>query len=64
MVNRGLVKEWGSVLDAQVARIDRAEADLVGPHPNYWAYLQVLASVETFVKGVVERVRGEVHPPN
>lgn len=60
VVNRSLIKEWGSVLDAQGARIDRAEAELTGPHPNYWAYLQALSAVEAFVKGVVERVRGEI----
>ncbi|GGL97306.1 hypothetical protein [Nakamurella endophytica] len=59
VVDRGLVREWGSVLDAQVARIDRAVAELTGPHPDYWAYLQALAAVESFVKGVVERVRSE-----
>ncbi len=57
VVDRQLVPQWGSVLDAQAARIDRAAAELTGSHPDYWAYLQSLRSVETFVKGVVDRVR-------
>ncbi len=57
VVDRGLVKEWGTVLDAQSKRVDRAIDLLGGVHPNYWAYLQELNSVETFVKSIVERVR-------
>lgn len=60
VVGKGLVPQWGSVLDAQVERIDRAVADLVGPHPNYWAYLQTLDAVESFVRDVVDRIRGEL----
>ncbi len=59
VVTRGLVKQWGSVLDAQSARIDRAAADLVGTHPDYWSYLQTLKSVDGFVRNVIDRVRGE-----
>ncbi len=59
VVDRGLIAQWGSVLDAQAARIDRATAELTGPHPNYWAYLQALHSVDAFVKNVIDRVRGE-----
>ena len=58
VVDRGLVNQWGSVLDAQAARIDRAAADLTGPHPDYWSYLQALHSVDAFVKNVIDRVRG------
>ncbi len=57
VVDRGLVKEWGSVLDAQSKRVERATDLLGGVHPNYWAYLQELHSVETFVKSIVDRVR-------
>jgi hypothetical protein len=60
VVDRNLIKEWGSVLDAQSDRIDRAVADLSGPHPDYWGYLQALAAVESFVKGVIDRVRAEI----
>ena len=59
VVDRGLVPAWGSVLDAQAARIERAANDLTGSHPDYWSYLQTLRSVEAFVKNVIDRVRGE-----
>ncbi len=58
VVDRGLIPQWGSVLDAQAARIDRATAELTGPHPDYWSYLQALQSVDAFVKNVIDRVRG------
>ncbi len=57
-VNRGLVAEWGSVLDAQLARIDRANAALTGTHPDYWSYLQDLDSISSFITGVIDRMRG------
>ncbi|MGA9873921.1 MAG: hypothetical protein WBQ44_22635, partial [Rhodococcus sp. (in: high G+C Gram-positive bacteria)] len=57
-VNRGMVAEWGSVLDAQLARIDRANAALTGPHPDYWSYLQDLDSIASFITGVIDRMRG------
>ncbi len=57
VVDRGLTAQWGTVLDAQSRRVDVALTKLVGPHPNYWAFLSELESVTTFVKGVVERVR-------
>ena len=59
VVDRGLVQQWGSVLDAQSQRVERAAAELVGTHPNYWAYLQALQSVEAFVKTIVDRVRAQ-----
>ncbi|SDO63432.1 hypothetical protein SAMN04515671_1545 [Nakamurella panacisegetis] len=59
VVSRGLVPQWGSVLDAQSDRIERAAADLTGTHPDYWTYLQTLQSVDAFVKNVIDRVRGE-----
>ncbi len=57
VVDRKLVPQWGSVLDAQAARIERAAAELTGRHPDYWAYVQTLRSVEAFVRGVVDKVR-------
>ncbi|OZD12119.1 hypothetical protein CH253_25860 [Rhodococcus sp. 06-156-3C] len=57
-VNRSLVAEWGSVLDAQLARIDRATATLTGTHPDYWSYLQDLRSISGFISGVIDRMRG------
>ena len=56
VLDRGLVAEWGSVLDAQSRRVDVARQKLVGPHPNYWAYLTELASVTEFVRTVVDQV--------
>lgn len=57
-INRGLVAEWGSVLDAQLARIDRAHAALTGTHPDYWSYIQDLDSISRFITGVIDRMRG------
>ena len=56
-INRGLVAEWGSVLDAQLARIDRAGSALTGAHPDYWSYLQDLDAISDFIAGVIERMR-------
>lgn len=57
-INRGLVAEWGSVLDAQLARIDRASTALTGTHPDYWSYLQDLNTISDFIARVIERMRG------
>ncbi|MGI5222330.1 hypothetical protein [Nocardia sp. CA-290969] len=56
-VSRGLVAEWGSVLDAQVERLDRVAASLTGRHPDYWAYVNELDTITEFIAGVVERMR-------
>lgn len=56
-VHRGLVAEWGSVLDAQSDRIDRATAGLTGRHPDYWAYVSELDASAAFIAGVVDRMR-------
>lgn len=56
-VDRGVVAEWGSVLDAQVARIERIVSQLTGAHPDYWAYHQALDDVSVFIAGVVDRIR-------
>ncbi len=56
-VTRGLVPEWGSVLDAQVERLDRITASLSGRHPDYWAYVKELDTIADFIAGVVERMR-------
>lgn len=60
VVNQGKVPQWGSVLDAQGDRIDRAVEGLTGGHPDYWGYLQALAAVESFIKDVVDKVRDEL----
>jgi chromosome segregation ATPase len=56
-VSRGLVAEWGSVLDAQVERLDRVTASLTGRHPDYWAYMKELDTITEFIAGVVDRMR-------
>jgi hypothetical protein len=56
-VDRGAVPQWGTVLDAQAARLDRIVADLGGPHPDYWAYHQALGDVAEFIANVVSRIR-------
>ncbi|MDF3308238.1 hypothetical protein [Rhodococcus sp. T2V] len=57
-VNRGLVREWGSVLDAQLERIDRIAGTLTGRHPDYWAYVTQLDAVSAFIAEVVQKMRG------
>ncbi len=61
-VSRGLVAEWGSVLDAQVERLDRVAASLTGRHPDYWAYVNELDTIAEFIAGVVERMRKQPPP--
>jgi hypothetical protein len=56
-VSRGLAPEWGSVLDAQLDRIDRIAGGLNGRHPDYWAYVTGLDAVKTFISGVVQRMK-------
>ncbi|MBC7305114.1 MAG: hypothetical protein H5T78_29735 [Nocardia sp.] len=56
-VDRGLVAEWGSVLDAQAERLDRITSGLTGRHPDYWAYVSELGTVAEFIAGVVDRMR-------
>lgn len=57
-MQRDLVDEWGSVLDAQADRIDRACAALDGVHPDYWTYMSDLEAIDSFTLGVVDRMRG------
>ncbi len=61
-VSRGLVGEWGSVLDAQAARIDRIGETLSGRHPDYWAYVRELEAITEFIGGVVDRMRKQPGP--
>ncbi|MFC4373974.1 hypothetical protein ACFO5K_07640 [Nocardia halotolerans] len=63
-VDRGLVGEWGSVLDAQAERLDRITAGLTGRHPDYWAYVTELNTVADFIGGVVERMRKHIATDN
>ncbi len=57
-VQKRQVPRWGSVLDAQHARIERAIADLERVHPDYWQYLQTLADVDRMIADAVDRMRG------
>ncbi|KXP08277.1 hypothetical protein AXK57_17620 [Tsukamurella pulmonis] len=57
-VQKQQVPRWGSVLDAQHARIERAFADLDRVHPDYWQYLQTLADVDRVIGDAVDRMRG------
>jgi hypothetical protein len=50
VVDRGLVREFGPVLDAQSVRLQNAQNRLTGVHPDYWLYL-------TELRGITERVR-------
>lgn len=58
-VTRGVVREWASVLDAQVDRIDRVVGQLNGRNPDYWGYVSGLDAVSSFISGVVQRMRTE-----
>ncbi|MBS4101556.1 hypothetical protein [Tsukamurella paurometabola] len=57
-VQKQQVHRWGSVLDAQHARIERAIADLDRVHPDYWQYLQTLADIDRMITDAVDRMRG------
>lgn len=61
-VQKRLVGEWGSVLDAQHDRIERASQALERVHPDYWRYLQELEAVERDIAQVVSRMRGTANP--
>lgn len=56
-VNRDAVDEWGTVLDAQVTRVNRIVAALDGHPPDYWKYHTALNEVSQFVTNVVNRIR-------
>lgn len=59
-VNHSLVDEWGSVLDAQADRIERAKGDLDRVHPDYWGYLTQLRAVDDRIIEIISRMRGQV----
>ncbi|GGF42783.1 hypothetical protein [Williamsia phyllosphaerae] len=58
-VDRGLVPQWGTVLDAAAARADRATAGLTGTHPDYWGYVTELNDIAAFVADVVGKMKGQ-----
>ena len=45
VVDRGLVKRFGPILDAQSVRLQNAQDRLTGVHPDYWLYLSELRGV-------------------
>jgi hypothetical protein len=51
------VNEWGSVLDAQVERIDYIVSRVDVPRPDFWAYSQALDAVSDFVAATVDKMR-------
>lgn len=56
-VAHGLTKQWASVLDAQLHRIETLEAPLGNSHPDYWAYATGLDKVADFIQSVVAKMR-------
>ncbi|GAA1483059.1 hypothetical protein GCM10009624_34990 [Gordonia sinesedis] len=59
-LNNGLVDAWGTVLDAQADRIERAKVALRRIHPDYWTYLSELRAVDRRIAEIIDRMRGEV----
>lgn len=57
VVDRGLVAEFGPVLDAQSVRLQNAQERLTGAHPDYWFYLTELRGIRDRVRQAVEEVR-------
>ena len=57
VVDRGLVREFGPILDAQSVRLQNAQDRLTGVHPDYWLYLTELRGITERVREVVNRAR-------
>jgi hypothetical protein len=57
VVDRGLVKRFGPILDAQSVRLQNAQDRLTGVHPDYWLYLSELRGVRTRAQEVVAQAR-------
>ena len=57
VVDRGLVKRFGPILDAQSVRLRNAQDRLTGVHPDYWLYLSELRGVRRRVQEVVAEAR-------
>jgi hypothetical protein len=57
VVDRGLVREFGPILDAQSVRLQNAQDRLTGVHPDYWLYLTELRGIAERVREVVARAR-------
>lgn len=59
-VQKGHIAQWGSVLDVQHERIERATAELDRVHPDYWGFVQTLADVDRTVDSATDRMRGRL----
>ena len=57
VVDRGLIKRFGPILDAQSVRLQNAQDRLTGVHPDYWLYLSELRGVRTRAQEVVAEAR-------
>jgi hypothetical protein len=57
VVDRGLVKRLGPILDAQSVRLRNAQERLTGVHPDYWLYLTELRGVRERAQEVVAQAR-------
>jgi hypothetical protein len=57
VVDRGLVREFGPILDAQSVRLQNAQDRLTGVHPDYWLYLTELRGISERVREVVTQAR-------
>lgn len=57
-VQKQQVGAWGSVIDAQHERIERAMTALDRVHPDYWEFLQTLADIDRTLDHAVNRMRG------
>ena len=62
VVDRGLVKRFGPILDAQSVRLQNAQDRLTGVHPDYWLYLSELRGVRTRAQEVVARPAPPAEP--
>ncbi len=60
VVDRGLVKRLGPILDAQSVRLQNAQDRLTGVHPDYWLYLTELRGVRERAQEVVADARSAV----
>ena len=60
VVDRGLVKRLGPILDAQSVRLQNAQERLTGVHPDYWLYLTELRGVRERAQEVVAEARSAV----
>lgn len=51
--------KWAARLDPLVGRLERSDAGLGGPHPDYWAFLTELTAITDAIAAVVTEVRSE-----